>query len=46
MLEIGPGLGSLTSWLAEDAGCVVAVEIDRRLVPVLHDLLIGYRNVT
>jgi 16S rRNA (adenine1518-N6/adenine1519-N6)-dimethyltransferase len=45
VLEIGPGLGSLTSWLAEDAGCVVAVEIDRRLVPVLHDLLIGYRNV-
>jgi 16S rRNA (adenine1518-N6/adenine1519-N6)-dimethyltransferase len=45
VLEIGPGLGSLTSWLAEDAGFVVAVEIDNRLVPVLHDLLIAYRNV-
>ena len=45
VLEIGPGLGSLTSYLAEDAGCVVAVEIDKRLVQVLHDLLIGYRNV-
>ncbi len=45
VLERGPGIGSLTSYLAEDAGCVVAVEIDKRLVPILHDLLIGYRNV-
>jgi len=45
VLEIGPGLGSLTSVLAENAGCVVAVEIDRRLVPVLHDIFIGYSNV-
>ncbi|HOQ06323.1 MAG TPA: 16S rRNA (adenine(1518)-N(6)/adenine(1519)-N(6))-dimethyltransferase RsmA [Clostridiales bacterium] len=45
VLEIGPGIGNLTSYLAEDAGCVVAVEIDKRLAQVLHDLLIGYRNV-
>ncbi len=45
VLEIGPGLGSLTSVLADSAGCVVAVEIDKRLVPVLHDILIGYTNV-
>mgnify|MGYP000480306308 CR=1 FL=1 len=45
VLEIGPGLGSLTSVLAESAGCVVAVEIDKRLVPVLHDIFIGYSNV-
>ncbi len=45
VLEIGPGLGSLTAVLAEKAGCVVAVEIDKRLIPVLHSNLIGYRNV-
>ncbi len=45
ILEIGPGLGSLTAVLAESAGCVVAVEIDKRLIPVLHSNLIGYRNV-
>lgn len=45
VLEIGPGIGNLTSYLAEDAGFVVAVEIDKRLVQVLHDLLAGYRNV-
>ncbi len=45
VLEIGPGLGSLTAVLAESAGCVVAVEIDKRLIPVLSSNLIGYRNV-
>lgn len=45
VLEIGPGLGSLTSVLAEKAGRVVAVEIDKRLVPILHDILIGYSNI-
>ena len=45
ILEIGPGLGSLTAVLAESAGCVVAVEIDKRLIPVLHSNMIGYRNV-
>jgi 16S rRNA (adenine1518-N6/adenine1519-N6)-dimethyltransferase len=46
VLEIGPGLGSLTAVLAESAGCVVAVEIDKRLIPVLNSNLIGYRNVS
>lgn len=45
ILEIGPGLGSLTAVLAESAGCVVAVEIDKRLIPILSSNLIGYRNV-
>lgn len=45
ILEVGPGLGSLTSVLAENAGCVVAVEIDKRLIPVIQSNLIGYRNV-
>jgi 16S rRNA (adenine1518-N6/adenine1519-N6)-dimethyltransferase len=37
VLEIGPGLGNLTAELAENAGRVVAVEIDKRLVPVLKE---------
>ncbi|MGE5613031.1 MAG: 16S rRNA (adenine(1518)-N(6)/adenine(1519)-N(6))-dimethyltransferase RsmA [Bacillota bacterium] len=45
VLEIGPGTGSLTSVLAEKAGKVVAVEIDRRLIPVLHENLKEYSNV-
>ena len=46
ILEIGPGLGSLTAELAESAGKVVAVEIDRRLIPVLKENLRGYSNIT
>ncbi len=45
VLEIGPGLGSLTAVLGEKAGSVVAVEVDKRLMPVLQSNLIGYRNV-
>jgi len=45
VLEIGPGLGNLTAELAENAGRVVAVEIDKRLVPVLEDNLKAYKNV-
>lgn len=45
VLEIGPGLGNLTAELAENAGRVVAVEIDKRLVPVLKDNLKAYKNV-
>ena len=36
VLEIGPGIGTLTQYLAEKAGSVVAVEIDRTLIPVLE----------
>jgi 16S rRNA (adenine1518-N6/adenine1519-N6)-dimethyltransferase len=46
VLEIGPGIGSLTQYLAESAGRVVAVEIDRGLIPVLEDTLSDYDNVT
>ncbi len=46
VLEIGPGLGSLTSILAENAKKVVAVEIDKALLPVLDETLGSHNNVT
>ncbi len=46
VLEIGPGIGTLTQCLAERAGKVVAVEIDRNLIPILEETLSGYDNVT
>ena len=46
VLEIGPGIGSLTQYLAEAAERVVAVEIDKTLLPVLDDTLSEYDNVT
>lgn len=46
VLEIGPGLGSLTRYLALTARRVVAVELDERLLPILHDVLCDYPNVT
>lgn len=45
ILEIGPGIGSLTQGLCERAAKVVAVEIDRRLLPILDETLEGYDNV-
>lgn len=45
ILEIGPGIGTLTQYLASDAGKVIAVEIDRNLIPVLHDTLKEWNNV-
>jgi 16S rRNA (adenine1518-N6/adenine1519-N6)-dimethyltransferase len=45
-LEVGPGLGSLTRLLAENARRVVAVELDAQLLPALSELLREYRNVT
>lgn len=45
VLDIGAGLGTLTIRLAERAGRVIAVEIDKRLVKVLRDRLQHYRNV-
>ena len=44
-LEIGPGIGTLTQYLAEAAGRVVAVEIDEKLIPVLGETLAEYDNV-
>ena len=46
VLEIGPGIGSLTQYLAEAAKRVVSVEIDKTLMPVLNDTLSEYDNVT
>ena len=46
VLEIGPGIGSHTQYLAEAAERVVAVEIDKTLLPVLDDTLSEYDNVT
>lgn len=45
VLEIGPGLGSLTRVLAEQAGQVVAVELDDRFLPLLQERLAAYNNV-
>ena len=46
VLEIGPGIGTMTQYLAENAGHVVAVEIDRNLLPILNETLADYDNVT
>lgn len=47
VLEIGPGIGTMTQYLAESAREVVAVEIDKNLIPILqNDTLAGYDNVT
>ncbi|MBQ7432249.1 MAG: 16S rRNA (adenine(1518)-N(6)/adenine(1519)-N(6))-dimethyltransferase RsmA [Lachnospiraceae bacterium] len=46
VLEIGPGIGTMTQYLAETAREVVAVEIDDHLIPILSDTLSGYDNVT
>lgn len=46
VLEIGPGIGTMTQYLCEAAREVVAVEIDRFLIPVLEDTLQNYNNVT
>ncbi len=46
VLEIGPGIGTMTQYLAECAGEVVAVEIDKNLIPILEETLSAYDNVT
>jgi len=45
VIEIGPGMGVLTMALAEQAGKVIAVEIDRNLIPILSDTLKEYDNI-
>ncbi len=45
VLEIGPGIGTMTQYLACAARRVIAVEIDRALIPILEDTLDGYENV-
>ena len=46
VLEIGPGIGTMTQYLASAAREVFAVEIDRALIPILEDTLQDYSNVT
>ncbi len=46
VLEIGPGIGTMTQYLCENAREVLAVEIDKNLIPVLGDTLSEYQNVT
>ncbi len=45
VLEIGPGIGTMTQYLAESAGQVITVEIDTNLLPILADTLKDYSNV-
>lgn len=45
VIEIGPGIGALTEFLAENAAEVVAFEIDERLVPILEDTLRDHDNI-
>ena len=45
VLEIGPGIGTMTQYLAEAAGHVLAVEIDKTLIPILQETLASYDNV-
>lgn len=46
VLEIGPGIGTMTQYLCEAAREVIAVEIDKNLLPILADTLSEYDNVT
>lgn len=46
VLEIGPGIGTMTQYLAENAREVMAVEIDQNLIPILSETLSEYKNVT
>ncbi|MGN0336695.1 MAG: 16S rRNA (adenine(1518)-N(6)/adenine(1519)-N(6))-dimethyltransferase RsmA [Lachnospiraceae bacterium] len=45
VVEIGPGIGTMTQYLCEAAGAVAVVEIDKNLIPILHDTLSEYDNV-
>ena len=45
VIEIGPGIGTLTQYLAESAGSVTAIEIDHDLIPILEETLADYDNV-
>ena len=46
VVEIGPGIGTMTQYLAAAARGVAAIEIDRALIPILRDTLSAYDNVT
>jgi 16S rRNA (adenine1518-N6/adenine1519-N6)-dimethyltransferase len=46
VLEIGPGMGALTEVLARHAGQVIAVELDQRMEPILHERLAAFQNIS
>jgi len=46
VVEIGPGIGTMTQYLSDAAGKVIAIEIDKMLIPILKETLEGYENVT
>lgn len=46
ILEIGPGIGTMTQYLCEHADHVMAVEIDKNLIPILEETLQDYKNVS
>lgn len=46
VLEIGPGIGTMTQYLCEKAKSVIVVEIDKKLIPVLEETLSEYENVS
>ena len=46
VLEIGPGIGTMTQYLCERARHVISVEIDKNLIPILEDTLAAYDNKT
>ncbi len=46
ILEIGPGIGTMTQYLADRAKQVIAVEIDKKLIPILEETLSDYNNVS
>jgi len=45
VIEVGPGIGGLTQALAERAGKVITIEIDKGLIPILNNTLSGYDNI-
>ncbi|NLX77253.1 MAG: 16S rRNA (adenine(1518)-N(6)/adenine(1519)-N(6))-dimethyltransferase RsmA [Clostridiaceae bacterium] len=45
VIEVGPGIGALTVFLAEKAGKVIAIEIDRKLIPALEETTAPYKNI-
>ncbi len=45
VIEVGPGIGSLTQYIGDAAGSVVAIEIDKSLIPILNDTLKDYSNI-
>lgn len=45
IIEIGPGLGTLTKRLAKEAKKVVAIEIDKKLIPILEEIFVDFKNI-